>query len=415
MTHGLPLKSILLVAIGLSLTSCATPAASAPQAWIDAPQHDSTHPRGPLEIVVHAADPGGVAMVEVSIDGEVFVRRAPDDASSPLTTFRIDWDPQYGGEVILSARAFSHGGTWGSTTTNTVTLTGPIGSSSLPAVQQPPAATPRAQPTASRPTRTPRAQPTVSRPTRTPLPRVVPSVTPIAACTNVAKFIADVNFPDDTQVAPGESFTKVWRLRNDGTCTWTEEYKLVFVGGDSMTNNTPLPIPGAVPPGGTVDVAVDLVAPTSAGTYRGDYQIRDPQDAHFGVGASGLTPFYVQVVVGRPAAPAPDSQAPSVSVSHSPSGGSLPTGSTITFSANASDNLGVVTIELWVTAPGGWPTLVKTCSNSSSCSFTGGPYPTQGNLAYFAIARDAAGNQGSSNSGSVQLYVVITQLLRLAL
>jgi hypothetical protein len=397
----------MLWAAAISLTACQPQSASSPQAWIDAPQHDSTHPRGPLEIVVHAADPGGVAMVEVSIDGEVFVRRAPDDTSSPLTTFRIDWDPQYGGEVVLSARAFSHAGAWGSATTNTVTLTGPAVTSSLPAVQQLPVATARSS---------------LARPTPTPLPRRLPTDTPVAACTNAAKFMADVNFPDDTQVTPGQSFTKVWRLRNDGTCTWNEEYKLVFVGGEAMSNNTPLPVPGVVPPGGTLDVAVDLVAPTSAGTYRGDYQIRDPQGAHFGVGASGHTPFYVQIVVGHPAPPsrptsppAPDTQAPRVSVSHSPSGGSLPTGSTISFSANASDNLGVVTIELWVTAPGGWPTLVKTCSNSSSCSFTGGPYPTQGNLAYFAIARDAAGNQGSSNAGSVQLYVVITQLLRLAL
>jgi len=238
----------------------------------------------------------------------------------------------------------------------------------------------------------------------------------------VAKFIADVNFPDDTQVSPGQGFTKIWRLRNAGTCTWNEQYKAVFVGGDSMSNNTPLSIPAVVAPGSTVDIAVDLVAPTSNGTFRGDYQIRDPQGAHFGVGGSGQTPFYVQIVVGQPAPPprptsppAPDTQPPSVSVSHSPSGGSLPTGSSITFTANASDNLGVARIDLWVTPPGGWPTLVKTCNNQSTCSFTGGPYPTQGNLSYFAIAADAAGNEANSGPGSVVLYVVITRLIRMPL
>jgi hypothetical protein len=368
-----------------------------------------------LEIVVHAADPGGVAMVEVSVGGEVLVRRAPEDTASPITTFYIDWDPQDGGEVILSARALSHGGTWGSTTTNTVTLTGPVASSSLPAVQQPPAATPRAQPTVLRPTRTPRAQPTVSRPTRTPLPRVVPSVTPIAACTNVAKFVADVNFPDDTQVSPGQGFTKVWRLRNDGTCTWNEAYKVVFIGGDSMSNNTPLAIPAIVSPGATVDLAVDMVAPAGNGTYRGDYQIRDPQGAHFGVGASGQTPFYVQIVVGRPAVeqpPPPDSQPPSVSVSHSPAGGSLPTGSTITFAASAGDNVGVARIDIYVTAPGQFPGKVKTCNNTTICSYIGGPYGTQGNLSYYAVAVDPAGNETNSGPRSVTLYVVITHLVR---
>jgi len=409
MSHGLPLKSMLLALIGLALASCATQAASGPRAWIDAPQHDSTHPVSPLEIVVHAADPGGVAMVEVSIDGEVFVRRAPEDTTSPLTTFRINWDPQRGGEVVLSARAYSHAGIWGSATTNTVTLTSPAVANALPAVQQRPAATAR-------------AQSTLARPTRTPLPRLLPTPTPAAACTNAARFIADVNFPDDTQVSPGQGFTKIWRLRNAGTCTWNEQYKAVFVGGDSMSNNTPLSIPAVVAPGSTVDIAVDLVAPTSNGTFRGDYQIRDPQGAHFGVGGSGQTPFYVQIVVGQPAPPprptsppAPDTQPPSVSVSHSPSGGSLPTGSSITFTANASDNLGVARIDLWVTPPGGWPTLVKTCNNQSTCSFTGGPYPTQGNLSYFAIAADAAGNEANSGPGSVVLYVVITRLIRMPL
>lgn len=409
MSRGLHLTSVMLALFGLGLASCATQAASGPQAWIDAPQHDSTHPVGPLAVVVHAADPGGVAMVEVSIDGEVLVRRAPEDTTSPLTTFRIDWGPQYAGEVVISARAFSNAGGWGSATTNTVTLTGPAGAASLPAVQQPPPAAARIQPTPARPTSTPGA-------------RRMPTNTPVAACTNAAKFIADVNVADDTQLSPGQSFTKVWRLRNDGTCSWTEEYKVVFVGGDSLSNNTPLSLPAVVAPGASVDIAVDMAAPSGSGTFRGDYQLRDPLGVHFGLGAIGQTPFYVQIVVGQPAPsvrptspPAPDTQAPSVSVSHSPSGASLPTGSTVTFSANASDNTGVARIDLWVTPPGGWPTLVKTCNNQATCSFTGGPYPTQGNLSYFAVAADAAGNEASSASGSIVIYVVITRLMRLPL
>ena len=77
--------------------------------------------------------------------------------------------------------------------------------------------------------------------------------------------------------------------------------------------------------------------------------------------------------------------------------------------------MGVARIDLWVTAPGGWPTLVKTCNNQSTCSFSGGPYSTQGNLSYFAIARDAAGNETNSAPGSILLYVVISSLLRLPL
>jgi hypothetical protein len=219
------------------------------------------------------------------------------------------------------------------------------------------------------------------------------------------------------ELAPGQVFTKVWRLRNDGTCSWNEEYKTVFVGGDAMSNNTPLPIPGVVPPGGTVDLAVDLVAPTGSGTYRGDFQIRNPQGMQFGVGSGGQTPFYVQIIVGAPSRPsptapppAPDTQAPSVSVSHSPSDASIPTGTSITFAANASDNVSVTRIDIYVTAPGQFPGKVKTCNNATSCSFTGGPYTTQGNLSYYAVARDAAGNESTSNIPTIVIYVVVSGL-----
>jgi hypothetical protein len=400
---------VLGITLGLLLAACGgADEAVGPQAWIDAPQHDSTHPSGPLEIIVHAAELGGVAMVEISVNGEVLVRRAPDDTTAPLTTFRIDWVPQYGGEIVLTARAYGQNGVWGEVTTNTVTIVGPVVANALPAVQQPATATPPSQPTAARPAST--------------RPPTLPTPTPPAACTDKVGFVADVTLPDDTQVSPNQPLTKVWRLRNDGTCPWNEEYKVVFVGGDAMSNNTPLPVFSPVPPGATVDLAVDLLAPNSNGTYRGDYQMRNPQGVHFGVGASGQTPFYIQIVVGsqapppRPTSPpAPDIQAPSITVSHDPSGGSLPTGSTITFTATASDNVGVARIDLWVTAPGGWPTPVKTCNNQSTCSFSGGPYSTQGNLSYFAIARDAAGNETNSAPGSILLYVVISSLLRLPL
>jgi hypothetical protein len=244
----------------------------------------------------------------------------------------------------------------------------------------------------------------------------VPTLTPAAGCVDQAKFLADISYPDNTQVTPGSPFTKIWRLRNDGTCAWNEEYKIVFVSGDGMNNATPLSMPAIVPPGATVDVAVDLVAPGATGTYKGNYQIRNPQGVHFGVGASGQTPFYVQIVVDTSpgitpttaAPPPPDTRAPSVSVSHSPGGSSLPTGSSITFSANAGDNVGVARIDIWVTAPGQFPVLVKTCNNTTGCSFTGGPYTTQGNLSYFAVAADAAGNETNSGAGSILIYVVIS-------
>ena len=396
MTIKLP-TAILAAALVLSACGGST---SGPLAWIDAPQHGSSHPVAPMDIVLHAADPGGVAAVELSVNGEVLSRRPPDDASAPLVTQHVDWDPQTPGEYLLTARAQNHAGAWSPAAVSNVTLTGPEVLAEIPGG---PVIVPST-------TFTPEARALI-----TPTWTLTPSWTPTPACLDKAAFIADVTIPDNTLLAPGVAFQKIWRLRNDGNCDWTEEYKVVFTDGASMSNNTPLPIPGVVPPGSTVDLAVDMVAPSANGTYVGNYQIRNPQGVHFGVGASGQTPFYVQIIVGSgvtptlPPPPQPDTQPPSVSISHTPSGSSVPTGKTITFTANASDNVGVTRIDIWVTAPGQFPILAKTCNNTTSCSYTGGPYNTQGNLSYFAIAADAAGHETNSGGHTITIYIVIAQ------
>ncbi|HET7010158.1 MAG TPA: hypothetical protein VFI11_05235 [Anaerolineales bacterium] len=113
---------LLSLAIALGLSSCSP---SGPQAWIDAPMHESVHPVEAMEIFLHAADPGGVAMIELSVNGEVLSRRPPDDTDSALTTFSAEWDPQEAGLYVLTARAQNQGGEWGAPTNNEVTLIGP--------------------------------------------------------------------------------------------------------------------------------------------------------------------------------------------------------------------------------------------------------------------------------------------------
>src|ERR1700690_4030842 len=55
---------------------------------------------------------------------------------------------------------------------------------------------------------------------------------------NWAQFIADVTIPDGTSVTPGATFTKTWRLKNIGNCTWSTSYALVFSSGTAMTSQT---------------------------------------------------------------------------------------------------------------------------------------------------------------------------------
>ena len=99
----------------------------------------------------------------------------------------------------------------------------------------------------------------------------VASATPVC---DLGQFVRDVTIPDGTTFAPGETFTKTWRIRNAGTCTWSG-YSLVFDSGDSMGGVSPSSI-GIVGPGQEVDLSVNLTAPSTNGSYRGFWRIRNP-------------------------------------------------------------------------------------------------------------------------------------------
>jgi uncharacterized protein YkwD len=105
-----------------------------------------------------------------------------------------------------------------------------------------------------------------------------------------------VNIPDGTTVRQGEEFEKIWRVRNEGTCTWGEGYSLVFAEGTNM--NAPLenPLPAAAP-GDIIEVPVDLIAPPRGGIYTGNWEFMNDRGQRFGVGKSGRDWIWVQIAV----------------------------------------------------------------------------------------------------------------------
>jgi hypothetical protein len=114
-----------------------------------------------------------------------------------------------------------------------------------------------------------------------------------------------VTIPDNTRVLPGQSFVKTWRLRNSGTCTWTDDYDLVFVEGHRLGAPNEIPLDGPVAPGETVDVSVSLVAPAGDGTYQGKWQLRNDEGQRFGLGNDGTSSFWVRIVLGATPTPTP--------------------------------------------------------------------------------------------------------------
>ena len=138
-------------------------------------------------------------------------------------------------------------------------------------------------------------------PSNTPEPDTpTPSKTPIPC--NLAKFVSDVTVPDGTVFEPGETFTKTWRLKNVGSCAWTSGYDIVFSGGDAMDAPASVQLTaGTVNPDQNIDVSVDMTAPASEGTYRGNWKLREPADVIFGIENSSSGLFWVEIEVEEPA------------------------------------------------------------------------------------------------------------------
>lgn len=111
-----------------------------------------------------------------------------------------------------------------------------------------------------------------------------------------AQFIADVTVPDGTSFAPGIGFSKTWRLKNVGTCTWTN-YSIMFDTGEKMSGPDAALIPATVAPGQTVDITLTLTSPTTAGTYRGYWKLKSSTGVPFGIGSAGTKSFWVEIKV----------------------------------------------------------------------------------------------------------------------
>jgi hypothetical protein len=125
-----------------------------------------------------------------------------------------------------------------------------------------------------------------------------PLVTPTTICNHASPGIPiDVTVPDDTEMGPGEAFTKTWRLENIGTCTWTTDYALTWFSGERLSAPVSIPLKENVPPDTSVELSVDMIAPTKAGTYQSNWKLNDAAGEFFGIGPNGNAAFWVRIEV----------------------------------------------------------------------------------------------------------------------
>jgi polar amino acid transport system substrate-binding protein len=122
---------------------------------------------------------------------------------------------------------------------------------------------------------------------------VIPPPTPeptLEPCVDAMAFVEDLNYDDEDltnfpDLDPGESFQKGWRIKNSGTCTWTNAYFIKFVNGNNSAaqmQGQPTVIQGEVKPGQNYDMYVDLVAPEIPGRYVGYWQMFNDKNQAFG-------------------------------------------------------------------------------------------------------------------------------------
>jgi hypothetical protein len=119
---------------------------------------------------------------------------------------------------------------------------------------------------------------------------------PVQFCTASAAFVGET-IPDGTIVAPGATFTKVWRIQNTGTCAWDSKWQLVFQSGDVLGGAATYNFPQPAQPNQTVEVPIILTAPQQGGIYTGKWMLKSPWGMTFGVGQSSV-PLSVSIVVG---------------------------------------------------------------------------------------------------------------------
>jgi hypothetical protein len=135
-------------------------------------------------------------------------------------------------------------------------------------------------------------------PTRTPFQSPTPTAN--LGCDRI-EFVKDVTVPDNSVFSPQSQFTKVWRLKNKGTCTWTKNYRVVLASGELMGGQNNIPLPAEVAPGQTIDITMNFVAPLFEKDYRGNWLIRNEKGELFGTTPTANKPFWVAIKVKSPA------------------------------------------------------------------------------------------------------------------
>jgi hypothetical protein len=111
--------------------------------------------------------------------------------------------------------------------------------------------------------------PTFSTPEVTPTTTTLSSQANLVSTTDRASFVSET-YPDNSVLKPGESFVKIFEIKNVGASTWTTSYALFLDSApqnETLGSPTQIQFPQETPPGKNLSIQLSLVAPATTGTY----------------------------------------------------------------------------------------------------------------------------------------------------
>src|SRR5574341_915995 len=155
------------------------------------------------------------------------------------------------------------------------------------------------------PTRPGLSLPTPLPPTSTPdasttmTPGGTGTASAAGSCKDSAVLLEDVTVPDNSLMPRGGKFTQTWRFMNTGKCNWAG-YTIAFVAGDRMESPDSAPVP-QTEAGKTVDVSIELTAPSVDGAYTGFYELKNANGETLAIGTESA--FWVKILIGNATIP----------------------------------------------------------------------------------------------------------------
>ena len=249
------LVGLLIALIILSLSGCNFPSRSKVGIEITTPGDGQSVVLGQeVRIISLARSTKGIESVELFINGELLSVNSPPSGKPDEFTSDQPWIPTQTGDVVISV----------------------VAKDAKRNASEPVSILVQVVQSISEVAETP--TPTITATSET-VPQT-PTQTEEGACTKSASYIEDITIPDNSVLAPGSSFTKIWRIRNTGTCDWVS-YEFIHASGDLMGSSSSQALP-VISSTSVADISVDLVAPSSPGTYTTSWRIRASDGTVFG-------------------------------------------------------------------------------------------------------------------------------------